>query len=318
MAIKFKNEEERMMLIKSFKSTVPELFMSVYYDESVTDIMLNQDGKLFVDGYKGMQCVGTMSFADAMFFIMSISGVLGDEVHGERPVLEGEFPLGGRIEALVPPVVSRPSFAIRKFAKSPYSLDYYVETGTMTAEEKLMIMESVVKRKNMIIAGSTGSGKTTLSNAILSLIPKEDRVLTIEDTNELDLSGVDNWLQMRTSLNVDMVGLLKAAMRLKPDRIVVGEVRDKSAHALLKAWNTGHPGGIATLHADSSLDTLYRLNSLVEEAGVINQQTLISRAVDLVFFIKKIGNKRIIAEICNVEGFKNDEFIVSYIKNVNT
>lgn len=305
-----KEEIERLKL--GLERDLGRLILDALNDKKVFEIILNSDGNLWIDGIGGMINIGRIEPMNAYNIIMEVSGILGQETHYSRPILEGEFPLGGRFEALIPPVVANPSFTIRKFASFIFPLDYYIESKAMTEEQKDAVVKSVLQRKNILVAGSTGSGKTTLSNAIIACIPEEDRIVTIEDTNELQIKN-PNWLPLRTSLDIDMVMLLKATMRLRPDRIIVGEVRDKSAYALLKAWNTGHPGGVATLHANSCEDALFRLNSLVEEAGVIGQQKLIARAVDLIIFIEKVQGGRIIKDIKYVKDYDGLNFILEDI-----
>jgi type IV secretion system protein VirB11 len=304
-----RDELEYQKLLAGLKMDLTPEIIKGLEDPKIFEIILNHCGTLWYDGVDGMYQAGTVNKIQAYNIIMDVSGILSHETHSDNPILEGEFPLGGRFEALIPPVVSSPSFCLRKFTSSIFDLNSYVKHNIITSEQKEIIVNAVLGKKNILIAGSTGSGKTTLTNAVMLEIPKDDRLITIEDTNELQINN-PNWLGLRTSLKVDMVGLLKATMRLRPDRIIVGEVRDKSAHALLKAWNTGHPGGVATLHANSCEDALWRLNSLVEEAGVLNQQKLISRAVDMVIFIQKTSQGRKVTNIQFVQDYDGLNFII--------
>jgi type IV secretion system protein VirB11 len=198
--------------------------------------------------------------------------------------------------------VPAPTFALRKKAKLIFSLADYVRTGVMTEPQATLIKAAVADRKNILIAGGTGSGKTTLANAVLNeiaVISPDHRIVIIEDVLELQCS-VKNTVFLRTSATIDQVSLLRATLRLRPDRIVVGEVRDKSALALLKAWNTGHPGGIGTVHANATGAALVRIGQLIQEAGVPAAPELISEAVNMVISISRNSAGRSIDEIAEV------------------
>jgi type IV secretion system protein VirB11 len=313
-----RDEKEHQRLMAGLKIDLTEEILNGLEDTNVLEIMLNPDGSLWYDGITGMKKVGSVSKPNAESIIMDVSGILSRETHRTSPILEGEFPLGGRFEAIIPPCASSPMFTIRKLPTVVFSLENYIEKGIISIAQKEIISQAVKERKNILVAGSTGSGKTTLTNAIMLEIPVEDRIITIEDTNELTVKN-PNWTALHTSLEIDMVRLLMATMRLRPDRIIVGEVRDKSAHALLKAWNTGHPGGVATLHANSCEDALWRLNSLVEEAAVSNQHKLISRAVDMLIFIEKVKDfesgavSRKVTDIKSVIDFNGADFVLEDI-----
>ena len=311
-----RDEKEYQRLIAGLKIDLTDEILKGLEDPNILEIMLNPDGSLWYDGVYGMKNAGKVSRAKAESIIMDVSGIIGRETHSANPILEGEFPLGGRFEAVIPPCSSSPLFSLRKLPTVVFPLSDYLEKNIISAPQQEVIAQAVLDKKNILVAGSTGSGKTTLTNAIIREIPAEERIVTIEDTNELKVEN-PNWVALHTSLEIDMVRLLMATMRLRPDRIIVGEVRDKSAHALLKAWNTGHPGGVATLHANSCEDALWRLNSLVEEAGVLNQHKLISRAVDLVIFIEKLNNfiekmkaSRKVTEIKTVIDYNGSDFIL--------
>jgi type IV secretion system protein VirB11 len=258
----------------------------------------------------------------------------------EHPILETELPIdGSRFEGIVSPVVRRPVFAIRLRPRRIFSLDDYEADGILTdgtdplnqlrrrddfldgvrgLKHGEVIRAAVRARKNILVVGSTGSGKTTLVNAILDSLARltpHDRVISIEDTTELQCL-VKNYLDLRAVGNVTMLECLRACMRLKPTRIVVGEVRGAEAHTLLKAWNTGHPGGAATVHANDALSGLIRLESLVAEATSAPQQTLIAEAVDLVVFVDeeyglKAGRK--VREVLLVTGYSNGNYQVERV-----
>lgn len=271
-------------------------------DDSVIEIMLNSDGRLWIDRLgEGMCCIGEMSSPNALALLGTIANSLDTVITKNSPILEGELPIdGSRFEGLIPPIVARPTFTIRKKALMLFTLDDYVRRGIMDDAQRALISQAVQDKKNILVAGGTGSGKTTLTNAIIAemvALTPHDRLVIMEDTAEIQCSA-ENAVILRTSIEINMQALLKATMRLRPDRIIVGEVRGAEALALLKAWNTGHPGGIATLHANSAAGSLVRLEQLIAEAGVhADMKALIQEAVDLVIFIEKKGGKRVIREI---------------------
>jgi type IV secretion system protein VirB11 len=203
---------------------------------------------------------------------------------------------------MLPPLVANPTFTIRKKALKIFSLEDYVAQGVMTKYQALFIKKAVHSKKNILIAGGTGSGKTTLANAILAVVAQsEDRIVIIEDTEELQCQASDA-VKLRTKEGLaSMTDLLKATMRLRPDRIVIGEVRGPEALDLLQAWNTGHPGGCATVHADSAPKALVRLEQLVLESGVRPSKELIGDAVNVIVFIEKTPTGRTIKELVQVE-----------------
>lgn len=278
-------------------------------DDQVVEIMLNPAGDLWTDSHAdGMQCIGKIDRVRAMAIVATVAAMLGTTVTADNPILECELPLdGSRFEALIPPVVPAPTFALRKKARLIFDLAHYVHTGVMSELQASLIKAAVAERQNILIAGGTGTGKTTLANAVLNEISAtspEHRVVIIEDVLELQCS-VKNTVFLRTSTHIDQVDLLRATLRLRPDRIVVGEVRDKSALALLKAWNTGHPGGIGTVHANSTGAALVRIGQLIQEAGVPAAPELISEAINMVISIKRNSTGRMIDEVAEVTNWSS-------------
>jgi len=276
-------------------------------DPAVVEIMLNPDSSLWIDKLgTGMQRIGTIDAVRAMSIVATVAAMLETTVNEAKPILECELPLdGSRFEALVPPLVERPSFALRKKALLVFTLDDYVTKGIMTDSQKEAIEHAVSERHNILVAGGTGTGKTTLANAILdavSMVDHDHRIVIIEDTRELQCNA-ENTVFLRTSDGTDMTRLLRATMRLRPDRIVVGEVRDGSALALLKAWNTGHPGGVGTVHSNSASAALIRIGQLIQEAGVPPNPELIAEAVNVVVSIKRSGTGRIVEHVAGVKGW---------------
>lgn len=276
-------------------------------DDRVIEIMLNPDGTLWVERLgENMKQVGTMPSAQAESLMGTVASTLRTQITAQNPILECELPIdGSRFEALIPPVVAGPTFTIRKKAVQIFTLEDYVTSGIMTPEQATAIKDAVTSRMNILVVGGTGTGKTTLTNAIIDCMAElspDDRIAIIEDTGELQCKA-KNAVTMRAVDHVDMTRLLKATMRLRPDRILVGEVRDGAALALLKAWNTGHPGGAATVHANNASAGLIRIEQLVAEVSQASMQTLIAEAVNLIVSIEKTSQGRRIKEVVKVLGF---------------
>lgn len=291
--------------------------MRLLEDPGVVEVMLNPDGGLWVDVMgEGMRQVSVMDPVRSLSIINSVAALLGAVVTVDQPILECELPIdGSRFEALVPPLVHQPIFTIRKKALLVFSLDDYVTKGIMTVQQKEAVEEAVKNRENILVAGGTGTGKTTFANAVLhatSIITPDHRIVIIEDTLELQCAA-PNTVFLRTSENTDMTRLLRATMRLRPDRIVVGEVRDGAALALLKAWNTGHPGGVGTVHANSAEAALVRIGQLIQEAGVPAQPELIAEAVNVVVSIKRTVDGRVVDQIARVAGFEGGRFTIQIL-----
>lgn len=283
-------------------------------DPSVIEIMLNPDGKLFIERLgHGMTPAGEMPRSAAETVIGSVAHVLNSEVDDERPIVSGELPIGGhRFEGLLPPVVSGPSFTIRRRASRLIPLGDYVASNTMTASQAEVVRSAVAARLNIVVSGGTGSGKTTLTNAIVAEIvaqAPEDRLVILEDTAEIQCAA-ENAVCLHTSDAIDMSRLLKSTMRLRPDRIIVGEVRDGAALTLLKAWNTGHPGGVATIHSNTARSALLRLEQLTAEASQQPMQAVIGDAVDLIISIERTPRGRRVSEILHVNRFAGGQYQV--------
>jgi P-type conjugative transfer ATPase TrbB len=275
-------------------------------DPAVVEVMLNPDGRLWVDRLtEGLADTGEqLSAADGERIVRLVAHHVGVEVHPASPRVSAELPeTGERFEGLIPPVVAAPSFAIRKPAVAVFTLDDYVAAGIITAEQARILREAVEQRLNILVAGGTSTGKTTLVNALLAEVAKTtDRVVLIEDTRELQCKA-PNLVALRTKDGVaSLSDLVRSSLRLRPDRIPVGEVRGAEALDLLKAWGTGHPGGIGTIHAGSALGALRRLEQLVQEAVVTVPRALIAETINLIAVLAGRGSARQLSELAIVNG----------------
>ncbi|MER8779192.1 P-type conjugative transfer ATPase TrbB [Mesorhizobium sp. M0977] len=279
-------------------------------EPAVVEVMLNPDGRIWVDWLsEGLADTGeTMAAADGERIIRLVAHHVGAEVHPRSPRVSAELPeTGERFEGLLPPVVAAPAFAIRKPAVAVFTLDDYVANNIMTADQAEALGSAVQSRANILVAGGTSTGKTTLTNALLAEVAKgADRVVIIEDTRELQCAA-PNLVAMRTKDGVATLSdLVRSSLRLRPDRIPIGEVRGAEALDLLKAWGTGHPGGIGTIHAGSAIGALRRLEQLIQEAVVTVPRALIAETIDLVAVLSGRGSARRLAELAHVEGLGPD------------
>ena len=287
-------------------------------EHGLVEPMLNADGTVWADRLgREMSPVGTMQPASAESFIGTVASTLRSTVTRDNPILECELPAyppfeGSRFEALVPPIVSAPVFTIRRKASAVLTLSEYERQGIMSARHRGAIESAVAERRNILVVGGTGTGKTTLANAIIDQMVRrapQHRLVIIEDTSELQCSA-ENAVTLRATDTVDMQRLLKATMRLRPDRIIVGEVRGGEALSLLKAWNTGHPGGICTVHANHARAGLQRLEQLIAEVSRAPMRALIAEAVNLIVSIVKVDETpgRRIDEVVTVRGFADGNY----------
>lgn len=299
-------------LVSKLQNALGDHLCVALEDPSVVEIMLNPDGKLFIErlGHRIM-AAGELTRTAAETVIGSVAHALNSEVDDDSPIVSGELPIGGhRFEGLLPPVVSGPSFTIRRRASRLIPLEDYVTSSTMTPAQADVIRSAVAAKLNIVVAGGTGSGKTTLTNALLAEIvahSPQDRLVILEDTAEIQCAA-NNAVCLHTSDTVDMSRLLKSTLRLRPDRIIVGEVRDGAALTLLKAWNTGHPGGIATIHANTARSVLQRLEQLTAEVSQQPMQAVIGDAVDLIVAIERTPKGRRITEILHVSRFAGGHY----------
>jgi type IV secretion system protein TrbB len=273
-------------------------------DASVAEVMLNPDGRLWIDRLRGgLEDTGErLSPADGERIVRLVAHHVGTEVHPGSPRVSAELPeTGERFEGLIPPVVAAPTFAIRKPAVALFTLDDYVAAGIMRPGQADLLRLAVQKRRNVLVAGGTSTGKTTLVNALLSEVAKtSDRVVLIEDTRELQCNA-PNLVALRTKDGVATLSdLVRSSLRLRPDRIPIGEVRGAEALELLKAWGTGHPGGIGTIHAGSALGALRRLEQLIQEAVITVPRALIAETINVIVVLAGRGSQRRVVELAAV------------------
>jgi type IV secretion system protein TrbB len=328
------SEQQQARLREKLRRELGSDVLDALADPRVIEIMLNPDGRLWIDELGvGMRDTGTrITAAQGENLLGTIAAMLGCVITGERPILECELPLdGSRLCGILPPVVLGPTFCIRKPAASVFTLDEYVCEGvldgagsTVAVREDdvpdrghvAMLRYAIRSRQNILVIGGTQSGKTTLTNGLLheldSIVGATQRVIVIEDTRELRCT-VPNTVALRTTENIDMTRLVRTALRLRPDRIVIGEVRGPEALAMLKAWNTGHPGGIATVHANDAHAGLIRLEHLVQEAGVPPQPALIAEAIDLLVVIVRTPRGRRVTEIARVRGVSSSGYVLEHV-----
>lgn len=306
-------------------------------DKSVTEIMINGTQNIFVERH-GTLSIMKDSYGNSLNYrtneeilnvIDKIVAPINRKVDQSNPIVDARLPNGSRVNIVLPPAsLDGPVVTIRKFPENPYSMKDLIDFGALTLYAAEFLEELVKARYNIIVAGGTGSGKTTFLNALSSYIPHTQRIITVEDSAELKITQIPNLIRLETRPpNIEGKGeitirdLVKTALRMRPDRIVVGEVRGAEALDMLQAMNTGHDGSLTTGHSNSSSDMLSRLETMTLMAGLdmplksIRQQ--ISSAVDIVVFLKKMQDgKRKVAEIVEITGISNGEIEVNTIASL--
>ncbi len=290
-------------------------------DPAVIEVMVNPDGALRLDRLgEGRSDTGVrLGAAEVERIIRLVASHVRVEVHAGNPVVSAELPprdegvAGERFEGILPPVSLAPCFTIRKPAARVYTLGDYTADRILLPAQARILRETVASHRNLLIVGGTSSGKTTLANALLAeMAGLDERVILLEDTRELQCAAPD-CVALRTKPGiVSLADLVRSTLRFRPDRIIVGEVRGAEALDMLKAWNTGHPGGIATIHANSGRAALYRLEQLIQEAVVTVPRRLIAEAIDVIVFIQGRGTARRIETISEVTGLDADgDYVVT-------
>lgn len=333
---------KNLIMSSSEKSEIIENMIQVMFgygviepyinDDSVTEIMINSTDNIFYES-KGKlkvltdaanQPINYRTQDEIMHVIDKIVAPINRKVDQSNPIVDARLPNGSRVNIVIPPAaLDGPVVTIRKFPENPFTINDLVGFGSLTHEVADFLELLVKSRYNIVVAGGTGSGKTTFLNALSSFIPNDQRVITVEDSAELKITQVDNLIRMESRLpNIEGKGeitirdLVKSALRMRPDRIVVGEVRGGEALDMLQAMNTGHDGSITTGHANSTADMITRIETMVLMTGfelplsAIRKQ--IESAVDIIIFIRKMHDgSRCVAEIVELTGIKDSEIVLN-------
>jgi len=306
-------DETRNRELRMLRADLGPAVLAALADAATTDVYLNPDGTLRQTCLGASpKVIGRMGPSQAEALICTAAALLKTTVTSERPLLEGELPTGERFTAQLSPVVTAPTFAIRKPASSVYTLEQYVGQGTLSPDQAQRLTQAVAGRKNLVISGGMGTGKTTLANAILQAISvahPEDRLLILEDTRELQPSSADV-VAFRAQEHVSLTQLVRASLRMTPTRILVGEVRGPEARDLLVCWNLGHPGGLCTVHADSASAALDRLELLVDmhpQAPRHLARLIVAAAPIIVHLERDPARGRRVTEILEVTGHHRED-----------
>jgi type IV secretion system protein TrbB len=289
-------------------------------DEDIYEIMVNPNGEVWVDSEKNGQIhAGELSVSQALAILNSVAGIHGLIISSSQPRLEAELPFfsvmqGQRLTGIVPPVVSAPCFTIRKRCGHALTLDDYVQSSRLTDSQADALRRLIQARKNILVCGGPGSGKTTLVNALIQDVIKinpQHRLVLLEDLPELQCHA-HNSVSLLTSEHANLRDLLHTAMRLRPDRILIGEVRGAEALEMLKAWNTGCPGGICTIHANNPEAAIQRLVDLTLEAGLMQPPwSLLEQTLNAIVIInRRADQKGCVEKIVHLTGRIHEDFIL--------
>ncbi|WP_172265691.1 P-type conjugative transfer ATPase TrbB [Caulobacter sp. RHG1] len=288
------------------RTALGPLLLARLEDPGVAEVMLNPDGRVWIDRFDtGLADAGlSVSAADAERILRLVAHHVAAEVHAGRPRLSAKLPgTGERFEGWMPPVVAAPTFALRKPASLVFSLGDYVRDGVMTERQGQVLADAVRDRANILVAGPTSSGKTTLVNALLAEMARTgDRVIVAEDVPELKCAAQNQVAMSTCDSVVSLTDLVRSALRLRPDRIIIGEVRGPEALDLIKAWGTGHPGGVGTLHAGSAVGALLRLEQLIQEVVAVVPRALIAETIDVIAVLAGRGRARRLTDLVRLEG----------------
>ncbi len=312
--------ESNHRLYNKLYSDLGENIIDFLQDSDVHEIMLNPNGELWIDSKKsGQSNAGNLSPMRSLSILNSVAGIHNLAISSHQPRLEANLPYfavmkGERFSGAIPPIVAAPCFTIRKRSEVVYSLEDYIEHQGFTQQQVTTLRDLIRNRKNILVCGGPGSGKTTLTNTLIDEAVKfspQQRLLILEDLPELQCKA-RNCVAMLTSESVTMRNLLHAAMRMRPDRILIGEVRGAEALELLKAWNTGCPGGISTIHANGAAEAIQRLADLSMEAGLTKPPwSLLQYTLDAVIVIGRHGHQNgFLEEIVTIKGVAHEKFLL--------
>ncbi|MFZ0219065.1 MAG: P-type conjugative transfer ATPase TrbB [Candidatus Aquirickettsiella sp.] len=313
-----KHSESQRRLCEKLYHDLGDTIVDCLENKKIHEIMLNPDGQLWVDSRDvGLMSIAHLLPAQAFSIIHAVAGLHNFVITANNPQIEAELPFfqsmqGQRFIAQIPPMVAAPSFTIRKRSESVFTLDDYLQSGRITQEQVSVLRDLIGKRKNILICGGPGSGKTTLINALILEIVRQDnsqRLLILEDLPELQCTA-PNRVSMLTTSTVNMTALVRMAMRMRPDRILIGEVRGAEALDMLKAWNTGCPGGLCTVHANAAEEAIQRILDLAMENRLTAPPLqLVAHTIDAVVSINRKGHQKgFIHEILTLGSYQNEQF----------
>jgi type IV secretion system protein TrbB len=295
--------------LDKLRKDLGEVFLAALADPETVEICLNADGTLWQERLgEPLKQIGSMTASCADAAMRTIAAYHHATLTRDNPSIECELPLdGSRFAGQISPIVPSPVFAVRKRASRVFTLDQYRAAGIMTVLQSEFLCAAVRDHRNILVTGSTGSGKTTLVNALIHEVTAQfpaERLVIIEDTGEIQCAAI-NYVQYHTSPERSMTDLVRTSLRMRPDRILVGEVRGKEALDLLMSWNTGHEGGIATIHANNAEAGLTRLSTLVSmhQDAPREIEPLIGEAVDIIAHIARTATGRVVREVIEVEGY---------------
>ena len=319
-----RGEAEKEEMVQTVFSSIRGLGIldKLLQEEELTEIMVNDYNRIFIErGSRVERSNASFSSEQELFdCIQRMVSRAGREVNQANPIVDIWLPGGERVNVVLPPVsLDGPIVTIRRFPKQRITMDRLISFGSITAEAAAFLQKLVESKYNIFISGGTSSGKTTFLNALSDFIPKDERIITIEDSAELQITGVENLVRMETrnanssgSGAVSMQQLIKTSLRMRPERIIVGEVRGKEAMDMLNAMNTGHDGSISTGHANSSFDMLRRLESMVLQGNAALPLAAVRRdiasSLDILVHLKRIsGRRRVVASIEEVIGLQDEQ-----------
>jgi P-type conjugative transfer ATPase TrbB len=306
-------DDARRRELRKLRMDLGPVVLGALEDPKSVEVMLNPDGRLWQERLgEPMREIGTMPAWQAEAVIRTVAATLRTTVTRENPIVEGELPDGSRFAGQIPPLVSSPVFSIRKRASAVFPLTRYVAEGIMTQRQADALCQAIKGRRNVVVSGGTGTGKSTLVNGLLAELSRQfpdERTLVLEDTVELQVS-CRNVVQYRTSESVDLRRLIRTTLRMRPDRVIVGEVRGGEALDLLMAWNLGHPGGLSTVHADSARDALTRLEMLVgmNPSAPRQIERFLGETKPVIAHLERAPGGRVLREIIDVTGHGPDGY----------
>ncbi len=316
--------EEQVQIISRVYSSIRGLGLldSIMNDDNITEVMINGADNIFIEKSGKLIKLNEKFESERRLedIIQRIVGMAGREVNQASPIVDTRLPDGSRVNVVLPPIsLCGPIVTIRKFSKTPMTMEQLIKFGSINEEIAEKLQRLVKAKYNIFVSGGTGSGKTTFLNALSQYIPKDERIITIEDSAELQITGISNLVSLETrNANTSGVGavtirdLIKASLRMRPERIIVGEVRGPEALDMLQAMNTGHDGSLSTGHANSSRDILSRLETMVLTGSeglpldAVRQQ--IASSLDIIIHLSRLrDHSRKTMEICEVLGYENGE-----------